>query len=603
MTIKELNDAVSAVKSGDNSAYEKLYDEFYEPLRFYIAKRIGSVEDAKDLAQDTFVRALEKIGDLKSPEAFKVWLYKIANNITNAYFKESGRYSNYETSEELESVLEQAQEYAEPMYVPHDYLDNKETQREVREAIDSLSPERRSALIMFYYENMKMKDIAATMDINENAVAHRLTEARKQICKRLKAYAGKSFVCVPLPLVLGAIEEQARRDGSTALAVVKTPAPVATGFFRRAVISFTAVAVVGGTVAAQFLLRDGSLGDVRLPDSSASETVSDASETLPYSQTESSAEQSVSGETFSGAAGGSQTQSGTSQSRGGGAAGTGGRQTASDARQTTAQTQRQSGRQTQAPAVTASTAAQGGVQQGSQMARQTSAAAAGSKPASSQAAPTRISPSGFADKQKLIIADSFPRTNLEYSSMLSSYNDDIFDDMFSFLDDGYLPSGGYVFHGSSSGKDASMYVLPIKKVRDVNSGYEYYICGWVSYVNSSLTSVSTNKESPTISTSITSSCPCEMTHYKRNWKTVSGGVVEQAYMVVRLKDYDPSKHYLQYSSFSLSQGSMLYLSSIEQVYSDIPVSEFTDLVGYLNKTEDSYAHLSGTNLSVINAYT
>ena len=280
MTIKELNDAVSAVKSGDNSAYEKLYDEFYEPLRFYIAKRIGSVEDAKDLAQDTFVRALEKIGDLKSPEAFKVWLYKIANNITNAYFKESGRYSNYETSEELESVLEQAQEYAEPMYVPHDYLDNKETQREVREAIDSLSPERRSALIMFYYENMKMKDIAATMDINENAVAHRLTEARKQICKRLKAYAGKSFVCVPLPLVLGAIEEQAKRDGGTALAVVKTPAPVATGFFRRAVISFTAVAVVGGTVAAQFLLRDGSLGDVRLPDSSASETVSDASETI-----------------------------------------------------------------------------------------------------------------------------------------------------------------------------------------------------------------------------------------------------------------------------------------------------------------------------------
>ena len=86
----------------------------------------------------------------------------------------------------------------------NDYLDNKETQREVREAIDSLSPERRSALIMFYYENMKMKDIAATMDINENAVAHRLTEARKQICKRLKGYAGKSFVCVPLPLVLGA---------------------------------------------------------------------------------------------------------------------------------------------------------------------------------------------------------------------------------------------------------------------------------------------------------------------------------------------------------------------------------------------------------------
>lgn len=99
MNVKELNETVISGQKGDISAFEKLYDEFYEPMRFYIAKRIGNVDQAKDLAQDTFVTAMEKIKDLKSPEAFKVWLYTIANNITNNYFKEINHFSSYETSE------------------------------------------------------------------------------------------------------------------------------------------------------------------------------------------------------------------------------------------------------------------------------------------------------------------------------------------------------------------------------------------------------------------------------------------------------------------------------------------------------------------------
>ncbi len=291
MTAQELNKTVEAVKNGDSSAFEKLYDELYEPLRFYVAKRIGSTEDAKDIAQDTFVTALEKIGELKSAEAFKVWLYKIAYNKTNAYFKEANRYAAFETADELNSVLEQAEEYSEPMYVPYDYLENMDTQEQIRRSIDELSPDRRSALIMFYYENMRIKDIAAAMGTNENAVAHRLSEARKQIADKLKKLGHGNLVLAPLPKVLAVLEEKAKEKGG-AFVSLNTPLPaaaVSSATAAKVIAAAVMALAIGSTGAVLAKLDSNKMGNVRLPDSSVSESMADVSLPPVYTYTVTSA--------------------------------------------------------------------------------------------------------------------------------------------------------------------------------------------------------------------------------------------------------------------------------------------------------------------------
>lgn len=269
MTREELIQTVNEVKQGDNSAFEKLYNEYYDNLRYYIAKRIGNVDEAADLAQDTFVTALEKINDLRVPENFRSWLYTIATNRTNNYFRESDRIASFETDEELQSVLEQAEDYAEPLSVPSDYLENSFVQEEIRKAIDSLSPERRSALIMFYYDNMRMKDIADAMGINVNAVGHRLTEARKQISKKLKKLGSDSFALVPLPMMLSDLNKAALKTGAPAISSSAPSAAVSTVSAAKIAVTTAMAAVVGITGYGLYRMNNNDrLGDNTVDDSS-----------------------------------------------------------------------------------------------------------------------------------------------------------------------------------------------------------------------------------------------------------------------------------------------------------------------------------------------
>lgn len=518
MTVSELNNAVIAVRDGDISAFEKLYDEYYEPLRFYIAKRIGSVEQAKDLAQDTFVTAMEKIKDLKSPEAFKVWLYTIANNITNSYFKEINRFSSYESNEELDSVLEQAEEYSEPMYVPHDYLENKETQMEVRKAIDALSPERRSVLIMFYFENMKMKEIAAAMNINENAVGHRLTEARRQICKKLKAMGSRNFVLVPLPLVMQVIEEEAKRSGGSAFSGhTASTAAVSGSAVRRVVASSIAALAIGGGIYAHLLFRNDSFGDVRLPDSSASQSITETSvmqntvitQTSPSDMSLSTSQPGQTepvlvpgGDTDTrqtqGAAGSSRDRTGTTavsadatdrsaSQTAGSAPENGTSRYANDTQRTGGQSGTGTGGGTNR--TTSDAAHTGG--QGTQPAVQTSR----EQETSDQQPGNYVIPSSMIAVQQESVKRAFPKSDSEYSTLLGSADssDDVtqeaaeqmMKDIFSFADAGYLPAGGYVFYNdggnTNSSDDIYMYVLPTKKITIAKTGCTAYITGWVSY--------------------------------------------------------------------------------------------------------------------------
>ena len=282
MTVEEITKKVEELKNGDSSAYEALYNEFYEPLRFYIAKRIGSVEEADDLTQDSFLTVMEKIDSLKEPAAFKTWLYQIANNKTNDHFRLRSHIADFDTDESLEAAIEQAEEYSEPMCIPSDYLENEETQKEIREAIDTLSYQRRSALIMFYYENMRIKDIAKAMGVNENAVNHRLSEARKQIAKKLEKLAKGNYVCVPLPLVLQALAKANGEKGAAAFSVTTGGAAV-TGTMTAKLIAVGASAVlIGGTVLMSKFIGDPKLGKIRLRDQSAVDSLTDSSVTTTY---------------------------------------------------------------------------------------------------------------------------------------------------------------------------------------------------------------------------------------------------------------------------------------------------------------------------------
>gem|GEM_PF-1061062 len=208
MTESELIKNVAAMQQGDRNAFTALYYEYYQPLYFYILKLTKDKPTAEDMTQETFVTSMEKIGDLRNPAAYKTWLFSIASNNVKRQFREQNRFSDYDTDEELEAAFEQAEDYSQELLVPSDYLENKEVKQRVKEAIDSLPDMQRSSIILFYYENMRIKEIARVLGINENAVNHRLAEGRRAIAKKLEDVRSDRYVFIPLPLMLTGIGKE-----------------------------------------------------------------------------------------------------------------------------------------------------------------------------------------------------------------------------------------------------------------------------------------------------------------------------------------------------------------------------------------------------------
>lgn len=633
MTKQELNNAVSAVKNGDGSAFEKLYNEFYDPLRFYIAKRIGNLTDAEDIAQDTFVTALEKIGELKNDEAFKVWLYKIATNKTNAYFNDTKHFAEFPTDEELENAIEQADDYFEPLYVPADYLDNLDTQEEIRKSIDKLSADRRSALIMFYYENMKIKDIAAAMGINENAVGHRLSEARKQIAKRLKKKGIGNLVLVPLPLVLQAIAEKERAKGGAAFAVSSTAATgtaaasgtaaIGTSIGMKAAAAVIAAAVLGGTGYALSKLRDNSFrGEVRVLESGASDVRSEAFRSSDTSRASSAVQviapiegdNSYAGDDMSIVDVNPDSQPDNVENP-----------PENNLPQTPA---------AQQPAAQPNNNNNNNNNNGNNNGGNTpTPEPENNTPPPNIGAPYTLPwnemaaelPEGVTDIQQQLVNRAFFRPNSEYETMLWNYDpnagfyDDIYsnqfyylpfaetfmNDVFSVLDDGYLPAGGLLYYDVYTDDDPTndlyVYAFPPKLLRDPKTNQNLIIVCWLgyrqNYTGPNPSYLDTQEwngyycyPDPGISQACFTPENFNISYtdctYWRWWDRKDNKPVQQSISIIMVDDDDLTDVRFQIHSFGMWDVDYT-MSRYAVLAEDIPVYEDLDLLEYINQNEDA----------------
>ena len=202
---------------GDKAAFEKLYQEFHEKVFFFIIRIVDSPDTAEDLTSETFTTAFEHISQLKSGESFVGWLYSIAYSKCAKHLKELSRNIS---NDELEYLLE-AGRLNEPILLPDDYAENEETKEQLKSIIDSLSPDMRAAVIMYYYDEMTITEVAEALETNENNVSQKLYKARKRIKEKVEKLIGKDglFAAVPMSTVLENLSDGVWIAAGTALAV------------------------------------------------------------------------------------------------------------------------------------------------------------------------------------------------------------------------------------------------------------------------------------------------------------------------------------------------------------------------------------------------
>ena len=255
MNRNEQKELVSRAQAGDRSAFEALYNENMERVYAFAKRNLGSDDAARDVTAETFASALEHIGELRSGESFIGWLYSIAYSKCADRLRENSRTEYFETDSELEKAM-QDQALNEPIMLPDDYAVNAETKRLLGEIIDSLSPDQRSAVILYYYDELSIPEVAKALGTNENNTRQKLHKARGRIRKQVEKLIGKGAVFAAVPL--GAVLNNTA-DASYARAAVSGAARV------KSVGLGVKIAAIGAaaTVAVGVPLGLRSLGDYR----------------------------------------------------------------------------------------------------------------------------------------------------------------------------------------------------------------------------------------------------------------------------------------------------------------------------------------------------
>ncbi|MBQ9542060.1 RNA polymerase sigma factor [Ruminococcus sp.] len=261
------NEQMKLIKNaidGDRKAFEQLYRQYRDKLYFFVLKNVGSREAAEDVVSETFIDAMQNIGGLKAEEAFGSWLYSIAYRKCIRYNEENSRTAHFESEEEQESVMSD-QGLNEPIKLPDDYAVDRHRQAQIKDIIDSLSPEMRSAIILYYYDERSVGEVAKILDISENAVKKRLFDARRKIRTKIEKLMDSGTFCAA---PLGAVLQSSIDSGYAAEAVKASAAVRSISAIRIAAVSVAAAAAVGVPVSL-YGMNIGWGGDTRAEESYA----------------------------------------------------------------------------------------------------------------------------------------------------------------------------------------------------------------------------------------------------------------------------------------------------------------------------------------------
>ncbi|GMV96588.1 MAG: RNA polymerase sigma factor [Phycisphaerae bacterium] len=171
---------VRAVLEGDRSAFGAVVDRYLPTVLAVIARIVCNRADAEDLAQDTFVRAYQRLGQYGQAHSFRNWLLKIATNLALNHLQSRRR----EQSRLPRMIEMQSQRSAGPEG-PQDVPGPREWQR----WLSKLDEPHRAAIVLFHFQELSYAEIAEAIDVPLNTVRTYLHRGRRRLKELMSARA------------------------------------------------------------------------------------------------------------------------------------------------------------------------------------------------------------------------------------------------------------------------------------------------------------------------------------------------------------------------------------------------------------------------------
>ena len=184
--MKKIKELVSSAKSGNKKSFDKLYELTHNDVWYNCLSLLKDEENAKDIMQETYITAFLKLDTLKDEEKFCGWVTTIAVNLCKKKLK--GKVE-YQIDDEV--LITEAE--TDELMLPEEYITKTEKRKVLLQIMeDTLSFNQCQTVLMFYFDEMSIAEIAQALEISEGTVKSRLNSSRAKMKTAIEDYENKS---------------------------------------------------------------------------------------------------------------------------------------------------------------------------------------------------------------------------------------------------------------------------------------------------------------------------------------------------------------------------------------------------------------------------
>jgi RNA polymerase sigma factor (sigma-70 family) len=255
---------VSRTLAGDRDAFNRIVSRYQILICSLAYSRIGHLGQSEDVAQETFITAWKHLRLLRQPEKLRAWLCGIVHNRAKKCLRHEIR-NPMHSAEALETIEETPALIA----LPSDETVSREEEALLWRALERIPQLYREPLILFYREHQSIENVAAEMDLSEDAVKQRLSRGRKMLHEQVESFVENTLrkttptpafsdaVLAALPLATNSIV-----SASAAGAAGKGAAAVKSSLLMAFLLPF--VGIFTGFGAQWLMFRGNTGGPARL---------------------------------------------------------------------------------------------------------------------------------------------------------------------------------------------------------------------------------------------------------------------------------------------------------------------------------------------------
>lgn len=169
---KKLAKLVIAAQKGEESSLAELIKATEQELMKFLMFLVGNRPLAQDLAQDTYIKVIDSLSQLRDPMGFSSWFLRVAKNLYIDHVRSPRNSEKDDVNELVDLAIDE---------------DQAQAVREVQDLLQPLEPQDRYAVLLVYLEGYSYDEAASMVGITENALRSRLHRAKDQmLAKRRK---------------------------------------------------------------------------------------------------------------------------------------------------------------------------------------------------------------------------------------------------------------------------------------------------------------------------------------------------------------------------------------------------------------------------------